>query len=234
MYSLGPPLRKPDRRGLADNLATCWQLAGNLCWQPGNPGAGAQHRISTRVRARPMSRRFCFRGQQLGAKSCQKRRLSARWLRPVRRSACGLARAPAHGACGHTVWPASASAAASWSTRDLRSRCFCCSSALGSAPAPAWKVMNVRARGVHGQCAIEGRSRFDCSVVAGAWGHVVRKRADPRWASSNHAGRRGRFSWPCWTACHALVCPLQRTYSEVTSSIYNSVYSARYGSKYGR
>eukprot|EP00966_Prymnesium_polylepis_P282334 6524062-Prymnesium_polylepis.3 len=29
-------------------------------------------------------------------------------------------------------WPASASAAASRSARDLRSRCYCCSSALGT------------------------------------------------------------------------------------------------------
>ena len=41
-----------------------------------------------------------------------------------------------------------------------------------------------------------------------------------RWTSSSHAGRRGRFSWPCWRACRALVCRLSRTYSEVTYKGY--------------
>eukprot|EP00966_Prymnesium_polylepis_P211540 4898704-Prymnesium_polylepis.1 len=47
-------------------------------------------------------------------------------------------------------WPARAPPrhAASWGARahNLRSRCCCCSSVLGSAPAPARKVVNVRAR----------------------------------------------------------------------------------------
>eukprot|EP00966_Prymnesium_polylepis_P055003 1271456-Prymnesium_polylepis.1 len=43
-------------------------------------------------------------------------------------------------------WPASASVAALWSAHDLRSRCLCCSSALGGVPAPPTTVVNVRAR----------------------------------------------------------------------------------------
>ena len=73
-------------------------------------------------------------------------------------------------------WPASASVAASWSARDLRSRCFCCSSALGGVPAPPPTVVNVRARAAQGRCAIEGRSRCDRSA---ACGHRVRQRASP-------------------------------------------------------
>ena len=46
---------------------------------------------------RPMSRRFCFQRHQPGSQSCQKRRLSARSLRPS--TACGLAETPARGAC---------------------------------------------------------------------------------------------------------------------------------------
>ena len=121
----------------------------------------------------PMSRRFALQRNQpdpaLAARAAFERSLAASVQ-------CMRARRGTSAWRMRTQWPASASAAASWSARDLRSRCCCCSSALGSAPAPAWKVVNVRAIGAHGRCAIEDRSRCDRS---GACGHPVRKRADP-------------------------------------------------------
>ena len=63
--------------------------------------------------------------------------------------------------------------------------------AAALAPPPAWKVVNVRARGAHGRCAIEGRSRCDRSVVRV---DTPYESALTRCASSNHAGRRGHAS----------------------------------------
>ena len=66
----------------------------------------------------------------------------------------------------------------------------------------------------------DARSKADRGAIAVVRADTPYESALTRCASSNHAGRRGRFSWPCWRACRALVCPLQRTYSEVTYSIY--------------
>ena len=85
-----------------------------------------------------------------------------------------------------TQWPASVVTAASWVARDLSSRCNCCSSALGSVPAPPPRVVNVRARAGRGRCAIEGRSRCDRS---GAEDRPVPLRADP-------VGRLKLRRWP--------------------------------------
>eukprot|EP00966_Prymnesium_polylepis_P302335 6985039-Prymnesium_polylepis.1 len=77
-----------------------------------------------------MSRRFwfCFQRQQPGSQelleAAFERSLAASVHCVRARRGTSAWRMPAH-------WPASASVAVSWSARDLRSRCFCCSSALG-------------------------------------------------------------------------------------------------------
>eukprot|EP00966_Prymnesium_polylepis_P182989 4240244-Prymnesium_polylepis.1 len=55
----------------------------------------------------------------------------------------------------------------------------------------------------HGRCAIEGRGAIPVVHV-----DTPHESALARWASSSHAGRRERFSWPCWRACRALLFPL--------------------------
>ena len=54
----------------------------------------------------------------------------------------------------------------------------------------------------------DARSSADRGAITVVHVDTPRESALARWASSSDAGWRGRFSWPCWRACRALVCRL--------------------------
>jgi hypothetical protein len=50
----------------------------------------------------------------------------------------------------------------------------------------------------------DARSKADRGAIPVVRVDTLRESALTRWTSSSHAGRRGRFSWPCWRACRCL------------------------------
>jgi len=195
--------RAHNRRQIHRSVGT----GGSPNWPP-CAAAGAAGKKSCAYGRYPMSRRFAGQRNQPGLSAGSGLAFERCHAASVR---CARARRGTSAWRVRTQWPASVVTAASWVARDLSPRCNCCSSALGSVPAPPPRVVNVCARAGRGQCAIEGRSRCDRS---GACGHRARERAHPVGLFQPRRAARTLLLAMLASLSRAFVCRLLRTYSE--------------------